>query len=152
MILDAQNRFSNAQNVFSTGSTVRSTDVFDLQAIRDAGAGEPVYLVVQVTTAFSGGTSANFELITGSNEAVDADVNVVVDTNAIPVASLTAGKRYFLTIPEHKLPTGQRYVAVRTTCVGAVAAGAITAAIVRNPDSAYEKLPRYAAVQPFAAV
>lgn len=152
MILDAQNRFSNAQAVFSNASAVRSTDVFDLQAIRDAGAGEPVYLAIQVTTAFSGGTSANFELITGSNEAVDADVNVVVDTNAIPVADLTAGKRYFLTIPEHKLPRGQRYVAVRTTCVGNVTAGAITAAIVRNPDSAYTKLNAYPANQPFAAV
>ena len=152
MILDAQNRFSNAQPVFSNGSSVRSTDVIDLQAIRDVGAGEIIYLLVQVTTAFTGGTSANFELITGSNEAVDADVSVVVDTNPIPVASLAANTRFFVPIPEHKLPRGQRYAAVRTTCVGNVTAGSITAAVTRNPDSAYFKLPRYPANQPFAVV
>lgn len=56
MILDAQNRFSNAQALTATAA---STDTVDLGVDRDLGAGEPMGVVIVFNVAL-GGTSPTF--------------------------------------------------------------------------------------------
>ena len=55
MLIDAQNRFSNAQPVI-TGTTP-STNVIDLGVARDIGGAvtEDLFLLCQVVTAFTSG-------------------------------------------------------------------------------------------------
>ncbi len=50
MILDAQLFFDNGVQHLTTGA---STDYVDLGSVRDLGAGEPLYCVAIVTTAFT---------------------------------------------------------------------------------------------------
>lgn len=148
-IMDAENLFSEAQAVFGNGTTVVSTDKIDLDHARDIGAGEPGYVEITVTTAFAGGTSANFQLVVADDAAITTNVTVLAQTGAKPVAELVAARRYTLTIPEISVPPlGRRYLAVQTVNAGNNSAGAITAAYTRNPSSAHAKL--YPAVQPFA--
>jgi hypothetical protein len=148
-IMDAENLFSDKQNVFGNGTTVVSTDKIDLGQARDIGAGQPGYVEITVTTGFAGGTSANFQLVVADNPAITVNVTPIAQTGARPVAELIASRRYVLTIPEISVPpTGRRYLAVQTVNVGNNTAGAITAAYTRNPSTAHGKL--YPAVQPFA--
>lgn len=76
MYVDAENRFSNAQSI-TTGSGsgsapgVVSTNILNLGAERRPGTGEPVYIVVIVTTTLAS---------SGSNDAMD--VNLYSDSDS----------------------------------------------------------------------
>jgi hypothetical protein len=64
-ILDRQILFSNEQAITATAA---STDVVDLGANRDIGAGEPLYVLVQVMQAFDNLTSLTIALQTSATE------------------------------------------------------------------------------------
>lgn len=76
MYVDAENRFSNAQTV-TTGSGsgsapgVVSTNILNLGTERRPGTGQPVYIVVIVTTALES---------SGSNDAMD--INLYSDSDS----------------------------------------------------------------------
>jgi hypothetical protein len=54
MIIDAQNRYSNAQAITSAAA---STNIIDHGAVRDLGTGENLYVVVVVTTLMADDSS-----------------------------------------------------------------------------------------------
>jgi len=124
-------------NAFATSANINSTNVVDLSSgyspssvtqTRDVGAGNDLLRMrVAVTTAFTGGTSAAFEIIAHDDTAQSTNVTVIGSTGAIPVASLTAGSRFMAEINTRLLSKGQRYISMRTVNVGANTAGAIYA-------------------------
>ena len=122
-------------NAFASGASVLSTNTVDLASggipsgqVRDIGAGnDMVRMRVTVTTAFTGGTSAEFQVIAADDAALTSNLTVVGSTGAIPVASLTANARFMAEINTRLLQKGQRYLGMRTVNVGANTAGAIFA-------------------------
>ena len=154
MILDALQAFSINQNVFSNGTTVDS-NILDYggpalpvlannQGARDMGIGDDpsLKLLVQVITAFSGGTSCSV-LIAGATDngsGAPAAFSTWYISPAYAVATLVAGERMFDTdFP--RPPAGiaiPRFVKLTYTCVGNVTAGAVSAFVVLDrEDQAY---------------
>ena len=151
MILDAYQTFSSAQNVFSNGTTVDSNilDYGILSGIptsanggggRDMGIGDDpaLKLLVQVSTAFVGGTSCSV-LIAGAidnGSGAPAAFSTWYISPAYTVATLVAGER-MLDIDFPRPPAGiavPRFVKLTYTCVGNVTAGAVYAYVVLDRE------------------
>ena len=150
MILDALQAFSINQNVFSNGTTVDS-NILDYggpalpalannQGARDMGIGDDpsLKLLVQVITAFSGGTSCSV-LIAGATDngsGAPAAFSTWYISPAYTVATLVAGER-MLDIDFPRPPAGiavPRFVKLTYTCVGNVTAGAVYAYVVLDRE------------------
>ena len=112
------------QTVTGTDTSVLSTNTVDLLATRDIGEGEDIYARVEVTTAASGGTSVEVQVVTADNAALSTNLTVIGSTGAIPVASLTAGARLAAKVNPRLASKGQRYLGLLYVLVGAVSAGA----------------------------
>lgn len=129
MITDAQTNFSNAQAV--TTGTQLSTNSYDMGVARDIGRGRDLRVYCNVTTAFTGGTSLQVNIV----ESVNSDLSsssVIFTGPVIVEASLTAGK----VLLDQVLPsTSKRYIGLQYVTVGTHGAGAATAGIVMNTDS-----------------
>jgi hypothetical protein len=129
-ILDANWQFSNAQAVTTTAD---STNIVDLMRAQDYGLGDinGPHLLVQVGTAFTGGTSLNAQFC-GAPDNGSGSPGVwttYAESGAVPVASLTAGAQ-LLRIPVPAAPTGvaaPRFYKFTFTVVGTMTAGTITA-------------------------
>ena len=121
-ILDRQILFSNEQAITASAA---STDVVDLGANRDIGAGEPLYVLVQVMQAFDNLTSLTIALQTSATENFVSPVQLTARTVAL--ASLTAGATFSI----GPVPGGTlRYVRLYYTVTGsAPTVGKITAGI-----------------------
>lgn len=135
MLLDRQTQFSNRQAITASAA---STDYINLQpkgkrphsgggVWTDIGIGNGVPLLVQVTDAFTGGTSVAVSVQTDDNPSFSSP-KTVLQTAAIPVADLKAGYRFAL----DEFPTGtdEQYVRLYYTVVGTPTAGTITASAV----------------------
>jgi hypothetical protein len=119
-ILDRMNLFSNDQAITASAA---STDVLDLRAVADVGAGEPVEVLIQVVESFSDLTSLTATLQTAADEAFTSPVQLTAAT--LPLAGLTAGARFpITTVPRGSL----RYLRLYYTVAGsAPTTGKITA-------------------------
>ncbi len=115
------------QTITGTDTSVLSTNAIDLGTARDLGSGEDLMMRTSVVTAFSGGTSAEFQAIIADNAALSSNVTVIGSTGAIAIASLTAGARFAVDLSPRIGSLGKRYVGLRAVLVGAVTAGAILA-------------------------
>lgn len=112
------------QTVTGTDTTVLSTNTVDLSIARDIGEGADLYGRFEVTTAASGGTSVEIQVIATDAAALTGNVTVIGTTGAIAVASLVAGARFACAINPRLASKGQRYLGLRYVTVGAVSAGA----------------------------
>lgn len=134
MLLDKEAQFSNRQVITASAA---STDYINLQPTgrrahsgaaiaRDLGLSD-VPLLVQITDAFTGGTSVQVSVQTDDNAAFSSPTTVI-QTAAIPVADLKAGYQF----PLDQFPVGVReqYVRLYYTVVGTPTAGTITASAV----------------------
>jgi hypothetical protein len=129
MITDAQTNFSNAQAL--TTGTVVSTNAYDMGVARDIGRGRDLRVYTNVTTAFTGGTSLQVNIIQSANSDLSSPT-VLMSGATIAEASLTAGK----VLLDQVLPaTSQRYIGLQYVNTGTHTAGAVTAGIVMNTDS-----------------
>lgn len=133
MILSEQELLCDDQD-FGTGSstaladsTELSTNTIDLLSIRNIGKGVPVPVLVQITEAFAGGTSVNFQLIDDDNAALTSPA-VLQSSGVIATAALTLGARIALDY----VPTAQsqRYFGLQLVGVGTFTTGMITAGLV----------------------
>lgn len=134
MILSAQQLFSDDQAITATAV---STNKIDLGAsatpyggkaalAKDVGKGNPIPVLVQVTTAFATLTSLTITLETSAN--ADLSSSTVLASETILAAALVAGKKTNLQF----VPNGanKRYLGLRYTVAGSDAtAGKITAGI-----------------------
>lgn len=130
MILDRQNRFSGAQAI--TASAV-SEDVIDLSEARDIGAGENLFLLVVVTTAFTDAGSDStlqVDLQTDDNEAF-ASPTVLRSLGVFPALS-AIGSRFLVRLDPAAF---ERYIRLNYTVAnGNFTTAAVTAAILKDAD------------------
>ena len=132
MLIDVQNRFSNAQAITATAG---STDIVDLGvAGRNIGVGEEMYLVVIVTTAFTdtgSDSTVAVTLETDDNTSMSSPTTIL--TLGTFAALSAAGTRFVVRLP---VATYERYIGVRYTVAnGNLTTGAITAFLTKNPDA-----------------
>jgi hypothetical protein len=137
MILDERAEFCDA-TALNTGAAASYLigDVMDLgSTTQDIGAGEDLYVVIQVdTTATSGGSATGaFHVVTDAQAAiaVDGTATYHLSTQAKAVATLTAGTL----ILAAKLPPGayERYLGIlQTTAVAAFTAGKVNAFLTKD--------------------
>lgn len=121
------------QATFASGASVLSTNTIDLSTagipatqVRDiAEGGEFAQARIEIITAFTGGTSAEFQVITADDAALSVNVTVIGTTGPIAVAALTAGSRFAARINPRLASKGQRYIGGRTVNVGVNTTGAI---------------------------
>jgi hypothetical protein len=112
------------QTITGTNTSVLSTNTIDLSQKRDFGEGEDLKLRAQVTTAFAGATSVEFQAIVADDAALSSNVTVVATTGAILLAALTLGARFIADVNPRIGSIGQRYLGARAVIVGAGSAGA----------------------------
>jgi ethanolamine utilization microcompartment shell protein EutS len=133
MILDERNEFCDATSaVLAVGNAIIG-DVIDLgTAGRDIGNGEPLYLVIQVDTAFVGATSTTqFQLCSDSTADLATSKTVHLDTGAIGVATLVAGYTKIMALPVET--TYERYLGLwETVGTANVTAGKINAFLTHD--------------------
>lgn len=137
MILDERLEFADAAAIaMNVGNAIApNTDVIDLGAtptLRDIGSGEPMYLVLQVDTAFVGATATiQFQLVSDSTANLATSKTVHVDTGAIAVATWAAG--YTLIYPLPIGATYERYLGLWMTVATAnVTAGKLNAFLTHD--------------------
>jgi hypothetical protein len=126
-------KLSAAQAV--TASAV-SANTVDLSVARDIGAGEELHVQVTVDESFATATSVQIQVITSATENLGSPT-VLVETPAIAIAQLTAGRRPInIRVPRTLLttaPVGQRYFGLNYVIGGSSAtAGKLTAYIVKD--------------------
>lgn len=137
-IFDVLFEFCDNDSVFSNGTTVQSEDILDWGSGMtglEMGAGNPVWLNIRVSTAFAGGTSAAFALVTDSDTTI-TNGTTIYTTPAIVTASLTVGT-WILRMPLPVEVDPNRYVGLVVTCVGNMTAGAIDAWLDHGPQSSH---------------
>lgn len=121
MILDKELACSVDQSLAGAAATTVSTNTIDLlAAVNDQGIGQPMRALVNVTTAFAGGTSVRADLIESANANLSSPTIlvqglVVTDANAVAGARLldvrvpNTTKRYlgfqFVTVGTHTAAT-----------------------------------------------
>jgi len=134
-ILDAQLQLSAAQAVTATAV---STNTIDLGVNRDMGAGNQLNAVfgVDVSAAAAGAATVRFQVITSAAAALTSP-NVIAQTDDIPIANLTAGRKPIVVSLSpavlNSLPIGQRYLGVQYTIgTGPLTAGSFTAFITNS--------------------
>lgn len=110
------------QTPATTGSTV-STNSIDLGVARDIGEGLEFDMRVLIGTAFAGGTSTEFQVITADDAALTTNVTTRGSTGAVATASLTAGARFVVDINAAIGSKAQRYIGARAVVVGTNSAG-----------------------------
>ena len=131
MIMDKNTTFCDALAVDSAAGTTLEGDVIDLGAASlNPGAGQPLYLVIQVTTAFTSGGSATVAFVLASDAQAAIATNGAATehylTEAIPVASLVVGYKRIIALPQGV--DYERYLGVLvTTAAATTTAGSISA-------------------------
>ncbi len=138
MIMDSNLEFADATALDTTGTnTDLIGNVIDLGVARDIGVGQPLFFVVQITTALTSGGSATvqFSVASDSAAAIATDGNQTIHflSDAYAIASLVAGWTRVFPLPsgdaEAAITTGyERYLGFQTvTGTAALTAGAVNA-------------------------
>lgn len=122
MILDANLRFSNAQAITATAD---SSNIIDQKiALRDAGTGKPVYVIVVVTEAMTNTGTVLVALQSDSTETMTPDKTR--DLFTIPALSAVGA-----TFVQALMPGGAveqlRYLGLKYTVSGTVDTGKVKA-------------------------
>lgn len=147
MILDAALLFSgsvSANNVL-TGQAVNgagsilSSNTVDIAPLlnggnqpADIGVGENVFVEFSVITAPTVGTSVRFQLIQADDAALTSNVQVINQTDDIPIANLPAGTIVPLRWDPAAPFTPKRYVGTRYINTGAIATFSVAAAVAKD--------------------
>lgn len=139
MWIDENLEFADATSVGTpNNTTVNVGDIIDTGGVvRDLGAGEPMYLVVQVTTLVTSGGAATvrFKLASDSTEtiAVDGTQTEHLTSDSIAVASLVVGYTLVMALPSNS-PNYERYLAfqVEEDAGQALTAGNVNAFLTRD--------------------
>ena len=114
----------------------------------DLSIGEPLYLVIEVTTAFVGsGASFKFDLTTSTETALTGGTTKnIFTTGTLSVSNYTVGKRFISTLPTEDY---HRYLGIRGTATGAnVTAGAFNAFITKDVSNWTGSATRVPATDP----
>lgn len=121
--------------------------IFNVVPRREIGEGAQLHWFLQVNVALAGASGGiTFELVTASNIALSADVEVL-NSITLTVAQANAAGRIVQTVNSPTVVrTGQRYLGVRSRAAGSAVTGNVTSGIAYNASEA--ALVVYPAVQP----
>ena len=140
MIMDKGNEFAAAEEVTLNAGTNLIGDVMDLEVVRDIGLGKPMYLVIQVSTTFAGGTSFGFILASDAQAAIAADGSETRHflTDTFLEADLVSGsfeQVYALPMGDvaNSVTPYERYLGILGVGVGTHTAGKINAFLTIDP-------------------
>lgn len=135
MLLDKQNQFSDAQEVKESSASTNVVEILK-GVLKEISFGQPIPLLVQVVEDFAGVTSVKAAVQTSETADFTTPVTLI-ETSAIPVASLKAGYKF----PINFVPKGNKgYMRMYYTVVGTGTAGKITAGIVASHDNSYQDM------------
>ena len=129
MIIDERLEFCDNVTLTTATGTALQGDVINIENSRDIGMGQPLYWIIQVSTAVTSGGSAtcNFTLASDATAAIKH-----VETGAIAKADLVAGYRKVIPLPMSG--KFEQFVGVNlTTAAAALTAGAIDSFITYDP-------------------
>lgn len=132
MYQDAFLQFSAAQAVTAAAA---STNVIDWGVARDIGMGEALEIDIRVgqTVTAAGAATVQFQYQTADDAAFTTNVQTVVQTDAIPKASLVAGASIPLHVDRSAPYAARRYGRLNYNVgTGPLTAGTFTAGIVKN--------------------
>ncbi len=142
MYMDNNLEFADATSVGTPNSTtVNVGDIIDSDVARDLGTGQPMFLVVQVTTAITSGGSATvrFKLVSDSTDtiAVDGTQTEHATSDSIAVASLVVGWQWIVQLPPEGSIAYEQFLAfqVEEDAGQALNAGNVNAFLTPNPRS-----------------
>lgn len=142
MWIDERAEFCDATAISpAQDSTALLGDVMDLTSNRDIGQGHAMYLVLQVTTAFAGGTSYQFHLASDSSATIATDGAETrhFSTDVYTQAQMTAGFTAVWALPMGDTAQGEdtagyeRFLGILLTDVGSSTSGAINAFLTPDP-------------------
>ena len=142
MWIDTRAEFCDATAISpAQDTTALLGNVMDLEVNRDIGQGHPMYLVLQVATAFAGGTSYQFHLASDSGAviAVDGSETRHFSTDVYTQAQMTAGFTATFVLPMGDTARGEdtagyeRFLGILLTDVGSSTSGAINAFLTPDP-------------------
>ncbi|AQW29124.1 Bbp16 family capsid cement protein [Ralstonia syzygii] len=140
MYQDAFLQFSAAQAVTAAAA---STNVIDWGVARDMGIGADLEIDIRcnVAAAAAGAATVQFQYQTADDAAFTTNVQTVVQTDAIPKASLVAGAAIPLHVDRSAPYAARRYARLYYNVgTGPLTAGSFTAGIVRSlqdPQTSY---------------
>lgn len=132
-VIDALMQFSSAQAITATAV---STNTYDLGVARDVGPGEDLYFNTTIDTTFTAGGAGTLQIQVISSAAANlSSPTVLIETPALALAQLTAGRAPItIRMPRSLLttqPIGQRYIGLQyTVATGPMTAGALTTNMV----------------------
>lgn len=140
MIIDDRNEFCDATALSTSGTGLALVgDVIDLGSVqRDIGAGEPLYLVIQVDTAVTsaGAATVEFQLASDAQAAIatDGSASVHAKSAAIPKATLIAGYEAMVIALPQEGTAYERYLGIlQNVGTAALTAGKINAFLTKDP-------------------
>ena len=145
MILDERVEFANDTTLPTATGTNNIGDVVDLSAgvpvqtatRIGADASKQIFVHFTVKTAVTSGGAATvaFQVVTADDAALTTNVVIHNQTDAIPVASLVAGYREIVALPQK---VGGRYLGIReNVATAALTAGAIDSGIMYDETGTY---------------
>lgn len=125
-----------ALNTGAAGSYIIG-DWIDIGALRDLGHGENLFLVMQMSATATSGGAATLQMSLVSNTAtplVTSGATVHLQTGAIALASLTAGRNLLTAVLPMEGLAYQRYIGImQTTGTAAFTGGRIDAFLTQTP-------------------
>lgn len=135
MFIDASLQFHDDTAVTSAAEykgdayALAETNLMDRE-----GNGEPMEVVIQITDTFEGGTSAEFEVITGAGSDLDPDTTQVT-TGAIPTAQLTEGATFKLPLVRAISDADGTHLGLMCTSLGTHTDGTFSAWLQRSNEN-----------------
>lgn len=108
-------------------SAVLSTNTVDLLQQREIAEGEDLFGRFEVTTAFTGLTALEMQVVVADDAALSTNLTVIGTTGAIAVAALIVGARFACATNPRLASKGQRYLGCRFVPTGTGTAGALLA-------------------------
>lgn len=126
MYLDAENLFSDAQALTATAA---STNSIDLQAIRNMGVGQDIYVIISVDVAFTDSGSDSTMAVTIETDDNSSFSSATTAQTIGTFAALSAvGSRLIAKLQPDLI--NERYVRLKYTAAnGNLTTGSVTAAL-----------------------
>ena len=136
MIIDKQNEFSDSQAVTTTAistNVINTLPGITYETSQNLGnTPGALFLVIQVDTAFVGGTSLAVSVESDSTANLATSPTIHASTGAIPAATLVPGYQVVMPLPAGEV---EKYLGLRYTAVGTFTGGAISAFLSRDHQS-----------------
>lgn len=135
MILDSYLEFADGADISQTTGTYLSTNVVDLEDVRDIGQGQVMYLNIQIDVAVSGTSSTiEFRLRSDSVAAIhDTTSTAHWTSGAIAEATLIVGYHIQVTLPLEP-PAYEQYIGLQALVgTATTTAGTYSAFLTLDP-------------------